>query len=397
LSQCDTLVNNIVVTQHPCEETCGNGIDDDVDGLLDCDDPDCSTDESCNSLQEEEDECGPNLTLNFATRDSGCDGTSGEIIILDYNPELSYRLTGSGSTFPEREGSFMGLTPGVYDLTAANNCDSTSITGITLNLEQGCESDAAIGARTVEASIDLTLFLQGACVPEGGKMYTTLNDGGYLPGQQPNTFFGIATPAGQPFADAPWYYEGTEGFESADSDKSSDDLYEYDEDVVDWILISLRTTTEKQSEIWRAAALLHSDGHVEFFDDAVLPNKDESYFILVEHRNHLPMMSNEKVDIVDGMITYDFTTQDSHTSLIGIGQIQDDFGNYMMVAGNGDLIIEVSSDIDINARDLKMWIQNNGANSSYFLEDYDMNGDINIKDRIMWEKNNGLFTTLETK
>ena len=68
-----------------------------------------------------------------------------------------------------------------------------------------------------------------------------------------------------------------------------------------------------------------------------------------------------------------------------------------MVAGNGELIVELSSDIDINVRDLTIWLQNNGANSSYFLEDYDMNGDINIKDRILWEKNNGLFTTLQTK
>ena len=401
LSLCDTLVNNILVEEQACiDEICGNGIDDDVDGLVDCADEDCAFDESCqDSVQED---CGANLTLNFATSDSGCDSISGAIIITDFNPDLTYELTGSGSTFADNQGSFSGLTPGLYNLSASNNCDSIVADAISVGIVPGCESGSATvpEARTIEAAIDINLFLQGACVPEGGKMFTSLNDGGYLPGQQPNTFFGVATPAGQPFSDAPWFYEGSEGSEEAAASegvRSAEGEFEYDDDVVDWILISLRTSPEKQSEIWRAAGLLFSDGHVEFFSDAELPNKDESYFILVEHRNHLPMMSHVQVPIVEGVIAYDFTIQDSHTSLLGIGQIQDEFGNYMMVAGNGELILELSSDIDINARDLKMWIQNNGANSSYFLEDYDMNGDINIKDRIMWEKNNGLFTTLETK
>jgi len=391
ISLCDTLVSSIVVTQHACEEICDNGIDDDVDGLVDCADLECSTDVSCTGAVEGD--CGPALSLNFATIDSGCDSTSAEIIITDYNPELTYLLTGSGSTFAERQGTFSGLTPGTYELSTTNNCDTSLVTGIVLNVEQGCESEGVITPRTVVAALDITLLLQGACVPEGGEMFTNLNDGGYLPGQQPGTFFGVATPAGQPFNEAPWFYEGAEGLPT----EGIEEIYDYDDDVVDWILISLRTTQEKDSETWRAAALLYNDGHVEFFDDAELPNRGDSYFILIEHRNHLPMMSHEKIDIVDGMIAYDFTIQDSHTSLLGIGQIQDDFGNYMMVAGNGDLILELSSDIDINARDLTMWIQNNGANSSYFLEDYDMNGDVNIKDRIIWEVNNGLFTTLETK
>ena len=395
LSLCDTLANNILVTQRACSEICDNGLDDDGDGLLDCADEDCVFDEGC--AEQGQGDCGPEVTLNFVAIESQCDSISGQIIITDYDPGLIYRLTGSGSTFAESQGTFSGLMPGTYDLSAANNCDSIFAEAILVDIVQGCTSGGADAPRTVEAAINVSLFLQGACVPEGGRMFTTLNDGGYLPGQQPETFFGVATPAGHPFGDAPWYYEGTEGLSSIDEERSSGDIFEYDEDVVDWILVSLRTSPEKDSEIWRAAGLLYSDGHVEFFDNAELPARNESYYILVEHRNHLPMMSHEQVEIVDGVIAYDFTIQDSHTSLLGIGQLQDDFGNYMMVAGNGELIIEISSDIDINARDLKMWIQSNGANSSYFLEDYDMNGDINIKDRIMWEKNNGLFTTLETK
>ena len=45
-------------------------------------------------------------------------------------------------------------------------------------------------------------------------------------------------------------------------------------------------------------------------------------------------------------------------------------------------------------RDLNVWAGMNGANSSYFIEDYDLNGDINIRDRELWQENNGVFSTI---
>ena len=69
----------------------------------------------------------------------------------------------------------------------------------------------------------------------------------------------------------------------------------------------------------------------------------------------------------------------------------------MMAAGNGEMTTMLSSDVDINIRDLTAWLFLNGSNSGYYDEDYDMNGDVNIKDRILWEKNNGLFSSVRTK
>ena len=244
--------------------------------------------------------------------------------------------------------------------------------------------------------LELTVMLQGAYIEDEQLMSTALNEGGYLPGQTPGTFFGKATPAGQPFNQAPWFYEGDEGKSMKSKNKSNVGIY--DEDIVDWALVSLRANPSRPSEVWRGAALLHDNGQVELFNSITLDEVNpEGYYLVIEHRNHLPVMSPFKVNIVDGVITYDFTRGDSFKSILGIGQIESEDGVFMMVAGNGELIVELSSDIDINVRDLTIWLQNNGANSSYFLEDYDMNGDINIKDRILWEKNNGLFTTLQTK
>ena len=226
---------------------------------------------------------------------------------------------------------------------------------------------------------------------------TYLNNLGYLPGQKPSTFFGTAAPAGQPFNQAPWFYDGTEGTLSKDGTKSNADEL-YSEDVVDWLLVCLRTEMDKSSTIWAGAALLHSDGYIELINAPQLDLGEHSeYFIVVEHRNHLPVMSPFKVPVIDGQLTFDFSRQDSYKSVIGVGQVQLDDGTYAMIAGNGELNTEISSQIDINVRDFNSWLQENGSNSSYFLEDYDLNGDINIKDRILWEKNNGLFSSMPNK
>ena len=226
-------------------------------------------------------------------------------------------------------------------------------------------------------------------------MSTELNQLGYLPGQTPNTFFGTKTDAGQPYDQAPWFYEGDEGFSIGSSNKSINS--EYHEEAVDWVLISLRKNEDKESEIWKAAALLYSDGSIEMSGTYNAPTKLSEYFIVIEHRNHLPIMSRTRVPLVNGSILYDFSAQDSYTSIMGVGQIRTEDGRYAMVAGNGELVTDLSSDLDINARDLSCWLQINGSNSSYFLEDYDMNGDVNVNDRLLWEKNNGLFSTLTTK
>ncbi len=294
------------------------------------------------------------------------------------------------------EGDFGRFCNGEGQVGAICDEDNDENTHDTINENCLCTDSAPNTGAAVSGNMNINVMLQGASDPLTGAMKTSLNEGGYLPGQQPVTFFGKATPAGQPFNTAPWFYEGAEGTNLKSKKKSNEPLY--DPEVVDWILVSLRTAPEKPTEVWRGAALLYHDGFIEFFDsfNVEKPNRD-GYYIVIEHRNHLPAMSHVPVPIVNGSITYDFTKQNSFTSILGVGQVEDEFGNYMMLAGNGELILELSSDIDINARDLTLWLQNNGANSSYFLEDYDMNGDINIKDRILWEKNNGLFTTLQTK
>ncbi len=59
----------------PADEVCDNGHDDDADGLVDCDDPECASDESCSILPG----CEPTLELcedgidNNGNGDTDCD------------------------------------------------------------------------------------------------------------------------------------------------------------------------------------------------------------------------------------------------------------------------------------------------------------------------------------
>ena len=287
------------------------------------------------------------------------------------------------------------MAAGNYTLYLKNSVDCVDSISTTL-VAENCSPDSPQGFFSA-VTIDLKAFLQGAYNPEAQNMTTALNELGYLPGQKPATFFGVASESGQPYDQAPWFYNGSEGLASKEKGKStSNDLY--DDDVVDWVLVCLRTQMAKSSTIWQGAALLHSDGHIEILNAPQLDmSTTDEFFMIVEHRNHLPIMTPYAVKVADGKLSFDFTKQDSYKSIIGVGQIKLSDGKYAMIAGNGELITEISSQIDINVRDFNSWLQENGSNSSYFMEDYDLNGDINIKDRILWEKNNGLFSSMPNR
>jgi hypothetical protein len=353
--------------------TCIDGIDNDGDGLIDCQEESCKRFIVCAEYSVAACTDGKDNDYDglIDCADSGCREVYSQICNRDENTAA---FCNDGK---DNDGD--GLIDCADPQCASFSPCSTSNTGFAVGID-----------------LNVTLLLQGAVTSPNENMSTVLNQQGYLPGQEAKTFFGSSTPAGQPYAGAPWFYNGDEGKQLKKKNKNKE-VYEYPSSVVDWVLISLRTSPDRESEVWKSAALLHNDGSIELLKK-IDPQDitDNSLYIVIEHRNHLPVMSAHKVKINNGVLAYDFTKEDSFTSILGIGQINMN-GVWVMAAGNGELVTELSSDIDINVRDLTTWLQNNGANSSYFLEDYDMNGDVNIKDRILWEKNNGVFSSLRTK
>jgi len=241
-------------------------------------------------------------------------------------------------------------------------------------------------ATTVSDTIDLELrvILEGAYDPVDQRMNSALQEIGYLPGQAPETLFGVATGSGQPYTTNPWAYNGVEGL----NDGAIEEFYP--ETTIDWILVSLRSGIEKSTELLRTAALLLDDGEVVIINPDPIEVDDSECYVVIEHRNHLIVMSPQPVPVVNGRLAYNFTQSDSYVTLLGHGQKEMSDGTFAMFIGNIDHHELGINDININ--DLFDFIEANGQHSSYYEADVDFNGDVNVVDQQRILANIGVFT-----
>ncbi len=272
--------------------------------------------------------------------------------------------------------------------------------------------EAVVTINVVDYCVEIETFvlLEGASIHPGGvssfslPMRTSLNDLRILPGQTfDDLFLGTYyTPAGQPYNESPWFYNGSEG----DNFDSNGNLLQgdagYSPMVVDWVLVSLRDNPMGNGgPVCQAAAQLHNDGTVEFVGGSACCNLSEtqSYYIVIEHRNHLIVMSHEPVGISDDKISYDFRYQQGYVDDpfgFGIFSSQKEIlpGVFAMIGGNGQQSVNISSDTDINFDDRAFWENQNGTFARYRNGDFNLNGDVNFNDRTIWEGNNGKFTSV---
>ena len=292
---------------------------------------------------------------------------------------------------------YEAFTFGVLDSDGDGLADSEDIN----------EFDACVPDPTSEAclemmciSVDAAVFLEGALFQNGqylSEMRTQLNNFGYLPGQRPRTLLGIASHPGQPYNRTPWLYDGTEGDE-IDELNSVINSNVYPEDVVDWVLVSLRTTTSYTSTVCTKAAWVLQDGSIaltDFFD--CCDQETDEFYLVVEHRNHLAVMTPTPIPVDDeGVLRFDFRANDSYMALLGSTQKEISPGVFVMFAANGEQELSFESSRDINANDNGFWARANGRHSGYFNSDFDLNGDVNVHDRALWGLNNGVFTDVDT-
>jgi len=255
--------------------------------------------------------------------------------------------------------------------------------GLKLNIEKS------------EVNIDsfrIKVLLEGAMLDVNGNsvlpppMRTDLNMRGLLPGQ---TLIGLGTPtpAGHPYREVPFCYEGNEG----------NNITDYSPDIVDWVMVSIREEATT-SEIYRTVGLLKDDGEVFFLRPIAAGWSDvpDSVYVVVEHRHHIGVMSSQKIPIMNTTIAYDFTTQDSYRGVgnTGFGQLQTSEGLWYMASGNGRQ--ENDQPADINGDDKSVWVADNGVFNVYLKADYNMSGDVNGADAIIWEWHNGKSNRVET-
>jgi len=242
---------------------------------------------------------------------------------------------------------------------------------------QAC-SEETVHITVEQPCIDVQLYvwMEGAYDTNIAMMHTQLNTSRkMLPGQS------LSTQTGQPYNIAPWNYVGTEGETWTDAD--------YTADVVDWVLVSFRTGLAKNTEIQAQAALLLEDGAVEFVTDCPLLDGISPLYVVIEHRNHIGVMTPTPVLVQNGTLVHDFRATDSFRDATSFGQKELLPGIWVMFGGDGAQIPDIAS-YDINGTDKSIWSTDNGVFGRYMLADYNMDGDISGLDKIIWAANNGI-------
>jgi hypothetical protein len=353
-------------------EICNNRIDDDGDGLIDCEDvTDCP---SC-----------------------GCDNTTGDITFTNTGQTTTgytqvYVLTDSTGKIlnTNTAATFTGLSSGRYRVYAINYRTADGITGITVG-----GSISGVTGLCFDKSLPLLfkvclcvtmnvkVMLEGPYQTASSTMQTILNQRGLLPGQTPIGQFALQTPQGQPYKGAPWNYAGTEG----------DTITTYPATVVDWVLLSLRSDSTTNANVFRVTGWLHNDGHISFISPC-FDFTNGSYFVVIEHRNHVGVMSPNKVLITNGVLTHDFTINDSYVLINppSFGQKQKG-SKWVMYAGDGKKDTPTTN-YDINFQDNQYWKLQSGIFDQYRGGDYNMDADVNFADNYLWKFNSGKYSAV---
>ncbi|MBC7892566.1 MAG: hypothetical protein H7Y12_10160 [Sphingobacteriaceae bacterium] len=229
--------------------------------------------------------------------------------------------------------------------------------------------------------LDLKALLEGPFAEGSSTMQTKLNQRGLLPGQTPVGAFGVRTPAGQPFNVAPWNYNGPETVGS------------YDADVVDWVLVSLRTdAAQVTSGVYRGAGLLRSDGRITMVGACPQLPTDRSYFVVLEHRNHLGVMTPTAVAISNGKLAFDFTAQQSFVNTNPPSSGQRQVGSRFVLFSSDGLKTPGVQNFDINFNDSALWKGENGQYDRYLKGDFNLDADVNFADQVIWKRNSGRYS-----
>ncbi|MCB0748482.1 MAG: hypothetical protein KDC90_13555, partial [Ignavibacteriae bacterium] len=194
--------------------------------------------------------------------------------------------------------------------------------------------------------------LQSELFLEGAYTYNSMNS---TLSSNPNF------PTNQPYNIAPWNYNGTESVTSTP--------YE----IVDWILVSLRKEMDKDSEVARHAALLKSDGSIvglNGIDPQVINVNAGNYYLVVEHRNHLPIMSKEKIEFLN-TIVLDCDPPTNDLFIPGRGCFEETTGSW--VAFNNNSIQQSNDYHELGAYSLKITANTAGSGAYlFFNSDYDL-------------------------
>lgn len=178
-------------------------------------------------------------------------------------------------------------------------------------------------------------------------------------------------PLSQPYSGAPWNYSGTESLTSIPGD------------IVDWVLVELRSSTEASSKVATRAAFIKNDGSIIDLDGTSLVRFDATagdYYIVIHHRNHLSIMSASAQTINSTSALYDFTT--------GLSQYYGSDAKEVAAGVFGMYKGDANGNTFVNSADY-LRIKTEVGASGYYDGDCNLNGFVNSADYLHVKANVG--------
>lgn len=221
---------------------------------------------------------------DFEIWTKGAPGNSVEVNLFWGTNDFYFKFPANTSEW--KKYSLSQSTNGTTTMFIPDSVTTFSVFIRSVDYTSGTTKIGGMWLAKPKLKLDTKIFLEGAFV-ENDSMSTALSTTPEFPKTQP-------------YSAAPFNYTGTESVTTVPNN------------VVDWILVELRDTTNLQTVIATRAAFLLSDGHIVDLDGAspvdflVSGNK---YYVVVKHRNHLAVMSKHPKRLSNNKVnTYDFTT-----------------------------------------------------------------------------------------
>lgn len=212
------------------------------------------------------------------------------------------------------------------------------------------------------AAVSAFAFLEGAYSTGTGLMKTDLAQSSLVPLAQPY--------------DAAVFNSTALNFDSAQV------AFAIPDSAVDWVLVSLRTGTGAGSEVSGSeqAALVYASGRIASVGHDSLHFAgvaDGSYYLVVDHRNHLSVMSSAALTISGGAGSWNFTTAASQSFDSGATELET--GVYGLFSADGN------PDAEADIGDFAVWLpEAKSAATGYLMSDYNLDGEAAIDDFALW-------------
>ncbi|MEP2936396.1 MAG: HYR domain-containing protein [Gilvibacter sp.] len=222
----------------------------------------------------------------------------------------------SGQLFP------VGDTVNTFTLTDA--CGNETTCSFTVTVQEGLE-------------LQVKAFLQGAGTDPIDGEPNLMRDGLRTSGVLPNI-----SPYADGFSvDSLMFANGGNGGTGTAND-----------DIIDWVWLELRDQSDNSIVVDGRSALIQRDGDIVDSDgqpEILFTAAAGTYYLVVQHRNHLGVMSSNTIILADGTTpSYDFTTSEAAYTGGANATVQLSSGIYCLISGDFDGNSQVQNS-DLNA------------------------------------------------